>query len=65
LISRRRRELQLDRLHQQHWKSIDLFLRAADVIGNELLPIEALAGLGIGECYTAYRANGAISLSYV
>ena len=54
LISRRRRELKLEHLHHQHWKSIDLFLRAADVIGNELLPIDALEGTEIGECYAAY-----------
>ena len=31
LISRRRLELGLDRLHRQAWKSIELFIRAADV----------------------------------
>ncbi|HJN13207.1 MAG TPA: UvrD-helicase domain-containing protein [Pirellulaceae bacterium] len=55
LISRRRRELKLDNMHAQHWKSIDRFLRAADVIGNELIPIEALDGTEIGECYAVYR----------
>lgn len=55
LISRRRRELKLENLHAQHWKSIDLFLRAADVIGNELIPIDALEVTEVGECYAAYR----------
>ena len=55
LVSRLRRALKLDNLSHQHWKSIDLFLRAADVIGNELLCTEDLAGHEIDECYQAYR----------
>jgi len=55
LISRRRRELKLDSLHSKHWKSIDLFLSTADVIGNELIPIDAIEGTEIGECYAAYQ----------
>lgn len=55
LISRRRYELNLTVLHRQHWKSIDIFLRSADVIGNELIPVESLHGTDIGECYAAYR----------
>ncbi len=55
LISRRRYELDLAKLHQKVWKSIDIFLRAADVIGNELIPPEQLQGSEIGECYTSYR----------
>ena len=51
LVSRRRRELKLDTLAHRHWESIDLFLRAADVIGNELLPQTDLAGHAIDECY--------------
>jgi len=55
LISRRRYELDLARLHQKVWKSIDIFLRAADVIGNELIPDERLQGTDIGKCYASYR----------
>lgn len=55
LISRRRYELGLAKLHQKVWKSIDVFLRAADVIGNELIPLKLLQGSSIGECYTSYR----------
>ncbi len=54
LVSRRRYDLDLAKLHSRHWSSIEVFLRAADVIGNELLPIEALEATDIGECYAAY-----------
>ncbi len=55
IVSRQRRELKLDTLEHKHWKSIDLFLRAADVIGNELLFLDDLTGHDIEECYHAYR----------
>ena len=55
LVSQRRYELNLAVLHRQHWRSIEIFLRAADVIGNELIPIKDLEGTDIGECYAVYR----------
>lgn len=55
LISGRRFELNLNVLNRQHWRSIDIFLRAADVIGNELIPAEELHGSDIGECYESYQ----------
>ena len=54
LISRRRYDLDLASLHSRHWNSIEVFKRAADAIGNELLPVELLAGTDIGECYANY-----------
>ncbi len=54
MVSRGRYELDLAKLHSKHWSSIDLFLRASDVIGNELIPLNELDGTDIGECYTAY-----------
>jgi DNA helicase-2/ATP-dependent DNA helicase PcrA len=54
LISRRRKGLKLDKLHVQHWKSINLFLRAADVIGNEMIPLENIEGTDVGDCYVLY-----------
>ena len=55
LISQRRYELNLTILHNRHWRSIETFRRAADVIGNDLIPLEDLKGTDIGECYAAYR----------
>ena len=55
LVSRRRQELKLEKLHRQHWKSIELFLRSIDVIGNELISKEDLQDTDIGECYVAYK----------
>ena len=54
LVSRRFHELELDRLSNTHWDAVEKFLLAADVIGNELLPVAALQGTAIGECYTNY-----------
>jgi len=54
LVSRRRYELDLAKLHQRHWRSIEIFLRAVDAIGNELIPVEQLQGSDIGECYASY-----------
>ena len=55
LVSRRRHELRLELLDSKQWKSIEIFLRAADVIGNELIPLKDLDGTDFGECYSAYR----------
>ena len=54
-VSRLRRQLGLDSLAHRHWESIDLFLRAADVIGNEMLTEKELAGHEIEDCYKEYR----------
>jgi DNA helicase-2/ATP-dependent DNA helicase PcrA len=55
LLSRHRIHLKLDTLHVRHWESIRLFQAAADTIGNELIPLEALEGHPIDGCYRAYR----------
>lgn len=54
-VSRLRRPLGLDSLAHRHWESIDLFLRATDVIGNEMLTENELAGHEIEGCYKEYR----------
>lgn len=54
LVSRRLHELNLKVLHPRHWKAIELFLRATDVIGNELISLDELKGSSLGECYAAY-----------
>ncbi len=55
LVSRRRHELGLGALAHKHWESIDLFLRAVDVIGNELIANDQLCGRPIEDCYQSYR----------
>lgn len=37
------------------WKSIQLFIRNADVVGNELISPEQIAGTPFGACYSAYE----------
>jgi len=54
LISRRRHEIGIDKLEHRHWKSIELFLKSADVIENESIHISDLEGEEIGECYSKY-----------
>jgi len=55
MVSRRWHELGLGALARKHWESVDLFLRAVDVIGNELIASADLAGRPIEECYQTYR----------
>ena len=37
------------------WKSIQLFIRNADVVGNELVDRDEIAGTPFGGCYAAYE----------
>ena len=37
------------------WKSIQLFIRNADVVGNELIDRAEIAGTPFGKCYEAYE----------
>jgi DNA helicase-2/ATP-dependent DNA helicase PcrA len=54
-LSRHYRDLGLSKLGSRHWRPIQEFTRAVDVIGNELIPAERLAGTDLGDCYVAYR----------
>ncbi len=55
LVSRQRYELGLNVIHQRHWESIQRFLNAADLLGNELIPVDALGDHPLASCITAYR----------
>ncbi len=54
-LSREHRALGLSRLGAKHWQPIRDFAKAVDVIGNELIPLEALDGTPLGDCVRAYR----------
>jgi DNA helicase-2/ATP-dependent DNA helicase PcrA len=54
-LSREHRRIGLGRIRARHWAPIRDFLRTVDVIANECIPREALAGTPVGECYGAYR----------
>ena len=56
-LSREFRRLGLTKLKAKHWAPIRDFMRTADVIGNECIAVEALAGTPLGECYQAYRES--------
>jgi DNA helicase II / ATP-dependent DNA helicase PcrA len=56
-LSREFRRLGLSRLKAKHWAPIRDFMRTVDIIGNEGIPVTALAGIPLGECYEAYRAS--------
>ena len=55
LLSREFRRIGLQRLRARHWAPIRDFARTVDVIANEFIPPNALAGTPLGECYAAYR----------
>lgn len=55
LLFREHRRLGLGKLKAKHWAPIRDFMRTVDVIGNEVIPLAALDGTPIGECYQAYR----------
>lgn len=53
-LSREYQNLKLGKLGNQHWQPIRDFAKSADVISNELIPVEKLRGTALGECYEAY-----------
>lgn len=55
LLSREYRALELRALGTRgQWKSIQRFIRNADVVGNELISSDEIAGTPFGDCYRAY-----------
>ena len=54
-LSREFRRIGLQKLRARHWAPIRDFARTVDVIANEFIPPNALAGTPLGECYAAYR----------
>jgi len=56
LLSREFKRLGLSRLGrgEKHWKPIAEFAWTVDVIGNERIDADDLAGTPLGECYEAY-----------
>ena len=55
LVSREHKRLELSKLGPQHWRPITDFLRNADVVENELIDLDRLAGTPFGDCYRAFR----------
>jgi len=53
-LSREYHHLHLQKLGPKHWQPIRDFAKAADVVGNELIPMVNLQGTPFAECYTAY-----------
>lgn len=53
LLSREFRRLGLGKLGNSHWKTIQAFSEAADVISNELIDPDDVSG-DLGDCYRAY-----------
>lgn len=56
-LSREYHRIGLSKLRARHWAPIRDFTRTVDVVGNELIPANALAGTPLGECYSAYRQS--------
>jgi DNA helicase-2/ATP-dependent DNA helicase PcrA len=55
LLSREYKRLGLERLGSpRHWQPIRDFKRTVDVIANERIPLSALAGTSLGDCYQPY-----------
>lgn len=53
LLSREFRRLGLGKLGTAHWKTIQAFTEAADVVSNELIDPDDVPG-DLGDCYRAY-----------
>lgn len=53
-LSREYRNLGLHNLGHRHWQPIRDFAKAADVISNELIPIDQIEGTPFGDCFKAY-----------
>ena len=56
-LSREFRRIGLSKLQAKHWAPIRDFAQTVDVIANEFIPANALAGTPLGECYAAYRES--------
>jgi DNA helicase-2/ATP-dependent DNA helicase PcrA len=56
LLSREINRLKLKALCGAHWESIHEFLRNADVVENELIPVKELQGSEFGRCHEQYCA---------
>jgi DNA helicase II / ATP-dependent DNA helicase PcrA len=56
-LSREFYRIGLSKLKAKHWAPIRDFARTVDVIANEFIPANALAGTPLGECYAAYRQS--------
>ncbi|MFN7917874.1 MAG: ATP-dependent DNA helicase [Vicinamibacterales bacterium] len=56
-LSREFYRLGLSKLKAKHWAPIRDFAQTVDVIANEFIPANALAGTPLGECYAAYRES--------
>ena len=56
-LSREFYRIGLSKLKAKHWAPIRDFASTVDVIANEFIPANALAGTPLGECYSAYRQS--------
>jgi DNA helicase II / ATP-dependent DNA helicase PcrA len=56
-LSREFYRIGLNKLKARHWAPLRDFARTVDVIANEFIPPNALAGTTLGECYQAYRQS--------
>ena len=56
-LSREFWHIGLSKLKAKHWAPIRDFASTVDVIANEFIPPNALAGTPLGECYAAYRQS--------
>ena len=56
-LSREFWRLGINKLKAKHWAPIRDFAETVDVIANERIPPNALAGTPLGECYAAYRQS--------
>ena len=54
-LSREYKNLQLDKLNDGHWRAIDLFIRNANIIENELIEAEKVESNEFCDCYVAYK----------
>lgn len=54
LLSREHKRLELSKLGARHWRPIHDFKRNADVLENELIDRNQLAGTPFGDCYIAF-----------
>jgi DNA helicase-2/ATP-dependent DNA helicase PcrA len=58
-LSREFWRIGLSKLKAKHWAPIRDFAQTVDVIANESIPPNSLAGTPLGECYAAYRDSQA------
>ena len=55
LLSREHRRLELSKIGTKHWRPIFDFLRNADVVENEQIAPQSLAGTPFGECFLGFQ----------